>query len=38
MTGGPTILAIHGGALGDVILLGQFAAALARDLARDAEF
>ena len=29
MTGRPTILAIHGGALGDVILLGQFAAALA---------
>ena len=29
MTGRPTILAIHGGALGDVILLGQFASALA---------
>lgn len=27
---GPTILAIHPGALGDVILLGQFVAALAR--------
>ena len=29
VTGGPAVLAIHGGALGDVLLLGQLAAALA---------